>query len=171
MSGDSEHRAKQFIALLHAASQTYKYLTTIKGVRLEWEIFETPDQLEKMLGALKHLQHLHLAMLESDTEGYRKNLARLIAAASDLKTLELCFGYLPMEDFHGVIALNQLLKHRVHWPILQRLVLQGFSTTEKAFSKFLKSHDGSLKALELSNLSFYLSAATSSQRVVVHSRL
>ena len=48
--------------------------------------------------------------------------------------------------------------NRVHWLNLQRLVLQGFRTTEKVFKKFLNEHAASLKSLWLSNMEFALVA-------------
>lgn len=147
------HHAKQFIALLQAASQSCKSLTTIKGVRLGWETFDSPDQLRTMLGAVKNVQHLALTMSGLDRGDRRQKLARIIASAPDLKTLELCFGCLSFQIIEHMIELSQLLKYRVYWPILQRLVLQGFCTTENIFKMFLRLHAASLKSLELSNMS------------------
>lgn len=156
-----EHHTKQFVALVQAASQSCKNLTTIKGAGLGWEIFDEPNQLQKMLQKVKHVQHLILEIPNSrmfDLKGHRRKLARIIADAPDLKTLELSFGELPflerLDD--DVMKLHQLLKNRSHWPILQRLSLQAFNTTEKAFRKFLKSHAASLKSLGISNMEFPL---------------
>lgn len=57
--GGHKHHAKQFIALLEAASQSCQNLTTIKGVFPQWSIFERPDQLRAMLRAMKNVQHLY----------------------------------------------------------------------------------------------------------------
>lgn len=161
MGATEDDQARQFIALLQAAFRSCKNLTTIKGFHLDWEIFEEPDRGEIMLDAVRHVQHLILTVSNYpiyDLEGHRKMLARVIANAPDLKTLELFFGCLPTESSEHVLELNQLLTNRVHWPILQRLVLQGFRTTEKVFKKFLNEHAANLKSLGLSNMEFALVA-------------
>lgn len=92
--GGFEHHTKQFIALVQAASQSCKNLTTIKGVGLEWEIFDEPNQLRTIVEAVKHIQHLVLEISNFpmfDTEGHRRKLAQVIADARDIKTLKLCF--------------------------------------------------------------------------------
>lgn len=154
--GGYKHHTKQFIALLQAASQSCKTVSTIRGIRLRWEIFAGYDQLETMLQAVSHVQHLSLTMSGLDLDGRRQKLARLIASIPDLKKLELCFGRLPWDGTGFVIKLSDLLKFRVYWPILQRLVLQGFKTTENIIKMFLKRHAASLKSLELSDMSFSL---------------
>ncbi|MCJ1265140.1 hypothetical protein MMC22_005015 [Lobaria immixta] len=157
--GGFEHHNKQFVALVQAASQSCKNLTTIKGVGLEWEIFDEPNQLRTIFGAVKHVQHLVLEISNFpmfDTEGHRRKLAQVIADARDIKTLKLCFGELPMERSDHVMKLHQLLRYRSRWPVLQRLVLEGFNTTEYAFKRFLKSHAASLKFLGISNMEFPL---------------
>lgn len=116
-----------------------------------------PDQLQTMLEAVRHVQHLIFAMSNRDREGRQENLAQLIAGAPDLKTMELCFGRCGDYIFEGserVINLNELLKYRVYWPNLQRLVLQAFKTTENVFKMFLKRHAASLRSLELSHMRF-----------------
>lgn len=161
ISATEDDRARQFIALLQAAFQSCKNLTTIKGFHLDWEIFEEPDRGQILLDAVRHVQHLILTVSNYpiyDLEGRRKTLARVIANAPDLKTLELYFGCLPSESSEHVLDLTQLLMNRVHWQILQRLVLQGFRTTEKFFKKFFNEHAASLKSLGLSNMEFALVA-------------
>lgn len=153
--GGFRHNAKQFIALLEAANHCCPNLTTVKGARLDWDIFETPAQLRTMVGAVKNIEHLVLTMSdEPDTNFYRKKLSQLLAGAPHLKTLELCFGTVQLEERRNVIDLKHILKIRDYWRTLHRLVLQGFSTTEKFFKKFLKTHAASLKSLELGNMSF-----------------
>lgn len=147
----------QFITLLQAASQNCKNLTTIKGFYLEWEIFESSDQLRTMLAAVKNIQHLILNIPnfpDMDLEGHRKKLARVIANAPDLKTLELFFGRLPSVISESVMKLGQLLKSRSHWPTLQRLVLQGFCTSEVDLRRLLGTHAATLKSLGLSDVDF-----------------
>ena len=154
-----DDQARQFIALVQAAFRSCKNLTTIKGFHLDWKIFAEPDRGQILLDSVRHVQHLILTISNYPiygSEGRRKELARVIANAPDLKTLELYFGCLPPESPEHVLDLNQLLTYRVHWPILQRLVLQGFCTTEEVFKKFLNEHAPSLKSLELSNMIFAL---------------
>lgn len=156
-----DDQARQFIALVQAAFQSCKNLTTIKGFHLDWEIFDEPVRGQILLDSVRHVQHLFLTISNYpiyDIEGRRKELARVIANASELKTLELYFGCLPPESSEHVLDLNQLLTYRVHWPILQRLVLQGFRTTEEVFEKFLNKRAPSLKSLELINMEFALVA-------------
>lgn len=163
--GGFAHQPKQFIALLEAASQSCKNLTTIRGVRLRWKTFKSPDQMKKILGAVKNIQHLSLTMEEElDRKDRRQQLAQIIASALDLKTLELCFGRLSFEEFKYIIDLKQLLKNRSSWPNLQRLALQGFSTSEKALKIFLKRHAGTLKSLALSDMKFPLLAPLDSMK-------
>lgn len=157
-TGGHKHHTKQFITLLQAASQSCRFLTTIKGYRLQWDIFERPDQLRTMVDAVRHIQHLVLGISNypvPDTKGHRQKLSRLISKAPDLKTLELYFGRLPAKRWDHIIELSQLLKDRSCWMSLERLVLQGFGTTEHELKTFLESHL-ELKFLELSNMDFTL---------------
>lgn len=157
--GGQEHHTNQFITLLQVASQSCRNLTTIKGVRLTWEILERNDQLQTMRRAVEKVHHLILAISNYptyDTCGRRQLLARVIADAVELRTLELYFGCLPIESSGYVIKLDQLLKNRTHWPNLQRLVLQGFCTTEDRLEAFLAGQTYSLISLGLSNMEFEL---------------
>lgn len=157
--GGRKYHSKQFSILLRAVSQSCPNLTTIKGVHLRWEILAKPDQLQTMVSVVNHIQHLILTILnypKPDKKKSRQKLARVIGSAPDLMTLELYFGSLPITRFDEIIELNQLLKKRNHWPALQRLVLQGFRTTEHQFITFLQRHATSLRSLALSNMEFGL---------------
>ncbi|MCJ1466962.1 hypothetical protein MMC07_005584 [Pseudocyphellaria aurata] len=157
--GGRKHHTNQFITLLQVALQCCRHLATIKGIRLPWEIFERSDQVRTIRGAVKKVHHLILGIPNfphHDTRGRRRLLARVIANAVELRTLELYFGYLPMRPFGYVIELGQLLKIRKRWSTLQRLVLQGFCTKESYLKKILAYHADSLMSLGLSNMEFEL---------------
>lgn len=157
-TGGRKHHTKQFITLLQAASQSCRFLNIIKGYRLQWDIFERPDQLRTMVEAVRYIQHLVLGISNypvPDTQGHRQKLSRLLSKAPDLKTLELYFGRVPAKRWDHIIELSQLLTYRSCWMSLKRLVLQGFCTTESEFRTFLESHL-ELKFLGLSNMDFSL---------------
>lgn len=155
--GGRPYHAKQFITLLRAASQSCPKLITIKGVHLKWEILDKADQMQTMLSAVTHIQHLILTISnypKPDKQYRRRKLAKVIGNAPGLITLELYFGCVPIKRFDEIIELSQLLRKRNHWPSLQRLVLQGFRTTENLFKTILRLHATSLRSLALSNMEF-----------------
>lgn len=117
------------------------------------------ERVRTLLEAARHAKHLTLRTSNFpafDLEGHRKKLAKVIANALEPKTLELNFGCLRTETSDHVMDLDQPLTNRTHWPILQRLALKGFRTTERVLQKFLGSHATSLKFLRMDHKEFAL---------------
>lgn len=82
--------------------------------------------------------------------------AAMIKHTPLLHTLELSLGCFKSEfgDIDSNVKLASLIDSHAHWPHLRRLKLQGIKTTDVDLRRFLRSHQSTLRSLELGHIKF-----------------
>ena len=147
--GSDEH----FGTLLCAVNRVRKRPAIVQGHNLAWEAFDRSKEVSgDMIEIMAKCQHLSLSFDAVDTINSRALVARMIAGAPFLQTLDISFGHLPSEEGIYVIGLSQLIQFRCHWPQLKRLELSGLCSTDKALREFISSHASTLRVLELGDI-------------------
>ena len=156
-SGDQYH-VGQFTALLAAAHKNDRRLGTIKGLDLQWEVFQQSDEILAMMGAsISHCEHLVLNVTwHRRIENEEAQVAWMISNALRLRVLELDFGWIPVcfgiLPTQAMTKLSRLFVHRTHWPHLTALKLQGISGSEVDLKELLLAHATTLRSLELTHM-------------------
>lgn len=143
----------QFTALLAAAHKNDRRLRIIKGLDLQWELFQQSDETLAMMSAnMSHCEHLALDIIWTHRRKNEAAIAWMMSNPPRLRVLELNFGSLSfgygIASTQTVIRLSSLFVHQTHWPHLTTLKLQGISGSDVDLKKLLLAHAATLRSLE-----------------------
>lgn len=165
---DSVHGYREsdghFWTLLQSAcvSGRGKTLNSVQGSDLDlarWKTIATSSRSYcKALTALRHLSLEFKLVLEDDVQS--TFLADMVANLPSLLSLRLSFDYLSFDNPHASINLSQVIDSNATWRYLSKLSLQAVVTTEEFIRGLLSRHANSLRSLELSNIRFKGTTAT-----------
>ena len=141
----------QFTAMMAAAYKTNKSLKVIRAVHLHLDAFGQKREVLAMInGTMRHCKHFQVTASEGqERENNLVQIGSMLRHAPQLRTIQIAILVPAFEFF---VDLSRLFDQQSHWPNLERLQLQGFSTYEIHLRKFLIAHATSLTSLSLSNI-------------------
>lgn len=161
-SEDNVHNGcgKYLRALLKAASSAGTEIRRVTGNDLPKTFIHRPaDACRALCDAVQHcyvleldIGHvLELEVISGEEMAPTRNdtLASMIAQASQLRVLKVCFMFSVSYHPDDRLQMSKLLAHRAHWPYLHCLKLGGLVTSETAIKSFLGEHSFTLRSVEL----------------------
>lgn len=147
-----------FVSLLNALSQNPRSLRTVSWSGLSDTTFQyLGTALDPLSMKLATIRHLKLSLFQesprsTDPGKSHDALAGFLSSAVMLRTLHLSFK--PEIRVFRYIPLDRLLTHRIHWPSLSDLRLEGFTSQGNDLDTFLQAHAQTLCRLEIANHRF-----------------